>query len=111
MVSTVQSRPNHYQTLGLEVGASIEEIGRAFAAKMSGIRPRPMSATAQICAAYETLRNPDKRRAYDETLGVKPKPAPLQCTVTAARWNGMPFATPGLANATLVTPPATRTMT
>src|SRR5438270_12474588 len=106
MIGTVQARRNHYETLGLEVGASVDEIASAFAAKMSRIGVRPMGLTAQICAAYETLRNPDKRRAYDDTLGLKSKPAPFQWTAAAARWNGMPFTTPATPNATVVTPPA-----
>ena len=29
----------------------------------------PLAAGAQICAAYETLRDPARRKAYDRSLG------------------------------------------
>lgn len=78
MVSTVRSRPNHYVRLGVERTASDEEIARAFAYQMSLFRP--MAEAAQIGVAYEVLRDPAKRKAYDETLGfrreAKPSHAP-----------------------------------
>jgi hypothetical protein len=73
MVSTVRSRPNHYETLGLTPAASKEEILKAFGREMSMFRARPMSAVAQLSIAYETLRNPDKRRAYDASIGLRPE--------------------------------------
>jgi curved DNA-binding protein CbpA len=72
MVSTVRSRPSHYERLGLSPTASGEEIARAFARHMGMFRP--MAETAQIGEAYETLRNPAKRRAYDAALGLRPEP-------------------------------------
>jgi len=77
MVSTVRSRPSHYETLGVTPAASDAEILQAFAREMSMFRARPMAAVAQISVAYETLRNPDKRRAYDASLEVKAGPQPL----------------------------------
>jgi hypothetical protein len=74
MVSTVKPRPSHYETLGLDPTASDEEIARAFARAMRS--PRPMSDVARIGLAYEVLRNAAKRRAYDESLGLRRAPQP-----------------------------------
>jgi hypothetical protein len=67
MVSTVASRANHYETLGVAPSASQEQIRHAFAARM--FAPRPMADAAQVGIAYEVLRNPAKRKAYDDALG------------------------------------------
>jgi hypothetical protein len=90
MVTTVKSRPNHYDTLGLEPGASSEKIARAFAAKIA-LGARPLAAATQIYAAYETLRDPERRRAYDASIGVGAKREPLQWPATRAGWNGGAF--------------------
>src|SRR3954462_7163091 len=76
MDSTVKARPNHYELLGLAPTASSEEIAQAFAREVS--RPRAFGAIAGVSIAYETLRNADKRRAYDASigLGTKPEPSP-----------------------------------
>jgi hypothetical protein len=76
MVSTVRPRPNHYELLGLAPSASSEEIAQAFARQVS--ISRPMAETAQMSIAYETLRNPAKRRAYDASLGFGLMPQPVQ---------------------------------
>lgn len=76
MSSTVKSRPNHYETLGLKPGATAEEIGRAFAREIGLFRPRPFGGTAALGLAYETLRDPVKRRAYDESIGLRRAPPP-----------------------------------
>jgi hypothetical protein len=77
MGSTVTTRPSHYEVLGLSPAAAADEIARAFAREMS--RPRAFGAIAEVSIAYETLRDPARRRAYDESLGLKraPKPAPV----------------------------------
>lgn len=74
MVSTVKSRPNHYEMLGLAPAASSDEIARAFTREIA--KPRAFGGIAHISIAYETLRDPAKRRAYDESLGLGPKPEP-----------------------------------
>src|SRR3954468_1641440 len=74
MDSTVKARPNHYEVLGLAPTASAEEIAQAFAREIS--RPRAFGAIAGVSIAYETLRNPDKRCAYDVSIGLGPKPEP-----------------------------------
>ena len=76
MVTTVRSRPSHYEVLGLTPAATEKEIGQAFARKMSLFRARPLADLAQVTAAYETLRNPETRREYDRSLVPKPEPKP-----------------------------------
>jgi curved DNA-binding protein CbpA len=88
MVSTVKSRPNHYETLGLKPTASNDEIAPAFARRM--LAPRPMLDAAQIGIAYAVLRDPIKRRDYDRSLGLNAKPEPHQWTYAVQpRW--VPF--------------------
>ena len=72
MVSTVRSRPNHYEVLGLTPAASSDGIEQAFAKEL--LRPRPFGSLAEVTIAYETLRDRIKREAYDISIGVKPKP-------------------------------------
>lgn len=74
MVSAVRSRPNHYDTLGLSPGASDDEIRGAFARMMGMLGARPAVAAASVGAAFEVLRNPVKRRAYDRALGLLSEP-------------------------------------
>jgi len=106
MVSSVRSRPNHYETLGLAPGAGDEEIRAAFARKMSAFRWHPAGSTAQICIAYETLRDPARRRDYDLTLGIIPKSAPRQWgfAVTPQRW--APFIAAPMAGVVEAAAPA-----
>lgn len=81
MISTVKTRLNHYATLGLATNAGDDEIRRAFAKAM--FAPHGMADAAQIGMAYEVLRNPSKRRAYDEALGLRPAAAPAQAHPSA----------------------------
>jgi hypothetical protein len=97
MLSSVQSRSNHYQTLGLTPRASEAEINEAFARKIGLHRAHPAGA-AQVCIAYETLRNPASRRDYDLALGltpqVLPQPSHLTISVTQQRWASFIAAVP-----------------
>ena len=95
MSSTVRSRPNHYETLGLGPTATDDEITKAFVRRMSPFVPRPMAAAAQISAAYETLRNPTRRRAYDASLGLGRDP---RHPVTAEPANETRFVRPAPAD-------------
>ena len=99
MVSTVTTRPSHYEVLGLRPTAAADEIARAFAREMS--RPRAFGAIAEVSIAYETLRDPARRRAYDESLGLRraPKRAPV---LSSAGVGGAAF----LARPALVAEPA-----
>jgi hypothetical protein len=67
--------------LGVKPSASSDEIARAFAREMG--RPRPFGGLADVSIAYEVLRNPDRRRAYDEAIGIaqaklEPSPEPFR---------------------------------
>ena len=76
MLSTVASKPNHYERLGLESDAGEEAIARAFAREMSALRPHSVGDMAQIALAFETLRDPARRRAYDASIAPPPEPEP-----------------------------------
>ena len=89
MVSSV--RRNHYETLGVLPSASDDEISRAFARSMTLFAARPLGATAQVIGAYETLKDPDRRRNYDRSLGFHKEPKPAQPAFSIPRaWQ--PFA-------------------
>lgn len=75
METTVQARPNHYEILGLTPAASAYEIARAFARELSPLRPHAFGGLALVSLAYEVLRDPAKRQAYDASLGVHREPA------------------------------------
>ena len=98
MDSTVRSRPNHYETLGLKPTASGDEIARAFAREISVFRPRAFGGIAEVSIAFEILRDPVKRRAYDASLGLGPQPKsePHPNPAPAARpaANGLPPLSP-----------------
>ena len=74
MMSSVKSRSNHYETLGIAPSAKADEISGAFARKMSLFQADPLGTSAQICIAYETLRDPVKRREHDRSIGLVPEP-------------------------------------
>jgi hypothetical protein len=104
MASTVTSRPTYYDVLGLKPTATVDEIARAFVQSLSMFRPTPFGRTADIGIAYETLRNPEKRRAYDASIGLAAEPiappAPRFVSsgvVTASAQRSNPFAAPKLA--------------
>jgi hypothetical protein len=88
MISSV--RPNHYETLGVRPSASDEEIGQAFAKMMTLSAARPLGATAQVIGAYETLKDPDRRRNYDRSLGLREEPKPQPAFSIPRAWQ--PFA-------------------
>lgn len=109
MASPVKSRPNHYDVLGVATGASADEIARAFAKEMGIAGAQPIGAAARICAAYETLRDPGRRRNYDRSIGIAPKsePQPRQWAFPAPRQHWSPLvasAKPAVAVPTLPDP-------
>ena len=91
MVSGVKSRPNHYEALGLPPAASDDEIARAFVKKMSLFGAHGMDEAAHILIAYETLRNAEKRREYDASIGLGAKRAPelrqWSASLAPPRWS------------------------
>jgi hypothetical protein len=98
MDSNVKARPNHYEILGLTPAASAAEIAQAFARKMSAFAVRPLAAAAQFSIAFETLRDPERRRAYDESL--RPASAAMPSATVppyTLRWNSMPFTVSAFA--------------
>jgi len=103
MVSAVRSRPNHYETLGLSPSASDEQIRSAFARMMGMFGAHPVGAAASVSAAFEVLRNPDKRRAYDRALGLLPEPSSGHWKVAGVGWSspglGAAWAPPGTQEA------------
>ncbi len=80
----LKQRPNHYQTLGLRPGARSEEIERAFARQLSAFTPRPFGSVTAVSIAYETLRDPARRRAYDQSIGIEPPPPLTRFMVPAS---------------------------
>ena len=100
MVSGVKSRPNHYEALGLTPAAGDDEIGRAFVKKMSLFGAHGMDEAAHILIAYETLRNADKRREYDASIGLGAKRVPelhqWSASLAPPRWS--PFIASAAAN-------------
>src|SRR6476469_1524696 len=88
MVSQVRHRPNHYEVLGVEPGASEAQIKRAFASRMSLFGAHRPGDTPRIAIAFETLRDSAKRREYDRSLGLNAEPAakPWGFAVAPPRW-------------------------
>lgn len=86
MDSSVTTRPNHYEVLGLKPTASDKEIAAAFAKEIG--RPRAFGGLTQLSIAYEVLRDPAKRRAYDDSIGVKPEPLPPAARPSIVQFTG-----------------------
>jgi curved DNA-binding protein CbpA len=67
--------PTFYDILGVSPKATTDDIRRAFRQSAKRLHPDTIDGTeAQMRAlneAYETLRDPDRREAYDETLRPK----------------------------------------
>lgn len=82
MASTTATRPNHYEVLGLTPAASRDEIEQAFAREVSVMRPRAFGGVVDVTIAYGVLRDSGKRRAYDDSLGLKPPPPPAPALTT-----------------------------
>jgi len=70
MASAVRVEPNHYEVLGLSPTASQEDIARAFARATSLFGIQPVALASRIFEAFEVLRNPAKREAYNRSMGL-----------------------------------------
>jgi len=121
---TVASRPNHYETLGVSRTASGDEIARAFAREGSVYRPHAFGVLTELCIAYETLRDPIKRRAYDARLALEQKtilqnrsigmrqalPEPIVPAVTASPARAIPLRPERPATSQIAPPEAAQTL-
>ena len=73
-------RRSYYEILGVPTNATPEALRKAYRAKVLLVHPdRNKAADAkdrflEVQAAYEVLRDPAKRRAYDEKLNAPPTP-------------------------------------
>ncbi|HSR00396.1 MAG TPA: DnaJ domain-containing protein [Sphingomicrobium sp.] len=92
MASSLRSLSNHYDTLQVAPDATTDEIVRAFSSQMRSVRVRPditVARLAQLTVAYETLRNPAKRRDYDASLGLGKVPFGLSQYASATAGPGL----------------------
>lgn len=92
MASVTSSGPSYYDALGVSASASENEIAQAFRKAMGLFGAHSTAAAAQLGIAFETLRNPDKRRTYDEALGLKRAPAPAAPMALSFRISAEPPA-------------------
>ena len=108
MDNTVKARPNHYELLGLGPTASLDEIDEAFARELR--LPRAFGSLAEFTVAYETLRDPIKRRAYDASIERKTEPRPalsLTGRLEGAALGAVPTKPLAYVKPTSTPPPAT----
>ncbi len=88
-------RSNHYDALGIEPDASVDEIERAFLFKVSAFSPHAFGNVAEASVAYDILKDPAKRRAYDRSNGFADEP---EAAKPLPYWSGRPWSmTPGQA--------------
>jgi hypothetical protein len=88
--------------LGLTPSAASDAIAQAFADATSMFRPHAFGSITELCVAYETLRDPVRRRAYDESLGLNarrtvtpvPRPASAHFMARPAAVVAVPIASP-----------------
>ena len=81
MFSSVETADTHYQTLGLTPAATGDEIAKAFVSRIQIDVTSPEEADQhadKVFAAYETLRDPLRRRIYDASLGLGLESEPQQ---------------------------------
>ncbi|GAA0666180.1 hypothetical protein GCM10009601_04930 [Streptomyces thermospinosisporus] len=94
--------PDLYAVLGVEPSATVEAITSAFRRRVRELRPdtRVDAVTAeefgQVRAAYETLRDPERRAAYDRTHRETRRRPPVPPRRYAADLLGAPPAEPPL---------------
>lgn len=89
-------RQNHFELLGVAMGAHEDELDRAYAHRAQAFHPDNLQYVASsevrtkakeiylaLGDAYEVLKDPARRAAYLDTLGQNPTPAPEQGTAIA----------------------------
>ena len=90
MASQAKLQSNHYDVLGLSPAASQDEIGGAFAAALSKLAAYPMAGKLHLYEAFGVLREPEKRKAYDRSIGLAPEP-PAHATFVVPQEAGILF--------------------
>ena len=110
LMCVMDTEKTHYRVLGVSVGASIDEIRRAYRARMRAVHPDVnMNSTnesqrmTELNIAWKTLSSPQLRRAYDASLfvsnssfvGTNFRDGEPVVSYTPARfpWRGMIIAT------------------
>lgn len=92
MASTISSRPNHYDALGLSPTATQDEIAKAFGKAVGLFGAHSAAGAARLAMAFETLRNPERRRAYDESIGLGRAPTTPPLMAVSFRMTARPVS-------------------
>jgi len=92
--------PSHYEVLGIAETATAEEVRAAYRARARALHPDRVgeagaAAMARLNEAYRTLRDADRRRAYDRARRGATAPAPAVRAARPASAAPAPPATPG----------------
>jgi DnaJ-class molecular chaperone len=84
--------PTYYEILGIARAASVDEIRRAFRREAKKLHPDKAggqtSGMVGLNEAYETLRDPDRRREYDRTLVRRLPPPRRSSTIRSSSFYG-----------------------
>jgi hypothetical protein len=83
-MDSITKARSHYETLGLATDATGDEIARAYARGIGMFGSRTLTDVAAASIAFETLRDPDRRRAYDSSIGLG-RPVQPRILSTAGR--------------------------
>jgi curved DNA-binding protein CbpA len=116
MEQSTPGRRHHdpYRVLGVDIGASRQDIARAYRRAVHGAHPDAQPADPRAAArfreltdAYDLLTDPARRAAYDRThhpaAGPGGQPPPPRSS--RARWPGSPHLLPPLSGQQVVAGP------
>ena len=115
MGDTGRGGDDPYRVLGVDTGASQRDITRAYRQGVQqahpDARPRDPAAAARfqaLTAAYELLRDPGRRAAYDRAhpAGESSGQPPFRRPTPASRWRGSPIWAGPVHVEPAATPPA-----